>query len=149
MEGDVIEFEVVTGVFGLEADADDAVGDELGEVGDVGGFVVPEIGLGAAGIVELDPEFGFPVEDGPGPELGGVGGEFEVELEECGGDAVGGDVWGELEGGEAGVDDGWGGEGEVGGGVVVGAGLLEQGEGGEGAGGGSAFGGEAGGRDDL
>ena len=149
MKRKVIEFEIVERVFGLQADADLAIGDVVGEIADEEGLVVPEVGLGSAGIAELDPEFGSPVEDGPSPALGGSGGEFEVDLEEDGGDAAGRDIGGELEGGDAGIDDGGGGEGEVGGGVVVGVGLLEQAEGGEGAGGGTALGGEAGRRDYL
>ena len=149
MKRQIIEFEVVGVGVGLQAEAELSVGDVVGEVANTEGLVVPEVGLGAGGVAEVDPEFGVPVEDGPGPDLGGVGGEFEVELEEKGGDAVGRDIGGELEGEDAGVDDGGGGEGEVGSGVVVGVGLLEQAEGGQGAGGGAALGGEAGRRDDL
>ena len=102
MEGLIIEFGICIGIIGLQADADLAAGGNIGgEIPHAEGDIVPDIGLSADGVSHLDPELGLPVENGPGPDLGGSIGAFEIDLQEEGGDFVGADIEGELIGGVA------------------------------------------------
>lgn len=83
MDGLIIQFGVGISIARLQTNANFAAGRNIGsKVAHAEGNVVPDIGLSANGVADIDPELCLPIEDGPVPYLCRISRSIEISLKE-------------------------------------------------------------------